>query len=130
MIFDAALKTILVIGVVTLAADAIWLTLRYDYHNALFAAVQKAPLTMRLLPAIGVYILLPVIIYLAAVRGAPDLRTAALRGAVTGALLYGFYDLTNYATLRGWTLGMTLTDTAWGAAVCTLGAAAGYYLTH
>ena len=116
MRFDAAVyKTILIIGAVTLAADAIWLTLRYDYHNALFAAVQKSPLVMRLLPAIGVYILLPVIIYLAAVRGAPDLQAAVTRGAVTGALLYGFYDLTNYATLRGWTLEMTLTDTAWGA---------------
>ena len=130
MSFDAALKAILIIGAATLAADVIWLTLRADYHNALFAVVQKSPLTMRLLPAIGVYTLLPVIIYLAAVRGAPDLRTAVSRGAVTGALLYGFYDLTNYATLRGWTLHMTVTDTAWGTAVCALGAAAGYYFTN
>lgn len=132
MRFDAAnaFKIILIIGAAALAADAIWLTLRFNYHNALFAAVQKAPLTMRLLPAIGVYILLPVIIYLAAVRDAPDLKTAVLRGAATGALLYGFYDLTNYATLRGWTLHMTLTDTAWGTTVCAIGAAAGYYFTH
>jgi len=125
-----AFKTILIIGAVTLAADIVWLTLRADYHSALFAAVQKSPLTMRLLPAIGVYILLPVIIYLAAVKGAPDMSSAALRGLTTGALLYGFYDLTNYATLTGWTATMAVTDTAWGATVCTLGAAAGYYFTH
>lgn len=129
--FDAhTIKTILIIGTIALIADIMWLTLRADYHKALFEAVQKAPLTMRLLPAIGVYLLLPVIIYLAAVRGAPDLRAAALRGAASGALLYGFYDLTNYATLRGWTLTMTLTDTAWGTTVCALGAAVGYYFTH
>jgi uncharacterized membrane protein len=128
MSFDAhAFKTILVIGAVALAADVVWLTLRFDYHRTLFDAVQKAPLSMRLLPAIGVYVLLPVIIYLAAVRDAPDLRSAALRGLLTGALLYGFYDLTNYATLRGWTLQMTISDTAWGATLCAIGATAGYY---
>ena len=125
-----ALKTIVIIGVAALAADIIWLTLRADYHNALFASVQGSPLNVRYLPAIGVYLLLPIIVYFSAVKGAPDLRTAVLRGLSTGALLYGFYDLTNYATLKGWTLGMTLTDTAWGAVVCSIGAAAGYYFTH
>jgi uncharacterized membrane protein len=125
-----ALVTIGVIGVIALALDAIWLTLRFDYHNALFAAVQKAPLTMRLLPAIGVYILLPVIVYFSAVRDATSVRDAAYKGAITGALLYGFYDLTNYATLRGWTLAMTVTDTAWGATICSASAAAAYYLLN
>lgn len=125
-----ALKTIIIIGVAALAADAIWLTLRADYHNALFAGVQGSPIKMRFLPAIGVYLLLPIIVYFSAVKDAPDLRTAIYRGLITGALLYGFYDLTNYATLKGWTLGMTVSDTAWGATVCGLGAAAGYYFTH
>jgi uncharacterized membrane protein len=123
-----ALVTIVVIGVIALALDAIWLTLRYNYHNALFAAIQHAPLSMRLLPAMGVYIVLPIIIYLSAVRYATSVRDAACKGAVTGALLYGFYDLTNYATLRGWTLGMTIVDTTWGATVCSASAAAAYYL--
>jgi uncharacterized membrane protein len=126
----AALKTILILGAVMLAMDAFWLTYRSAYHRALFHSVQGSPLQMRLLPAIGVYVLLPIIVYLAAVRDASDVRNAAFKGAVTGALLYGFYDLTNYATLNGWTLGMTLTDTAWGAVLCAAGAAAGYYLTH
>lgn len=131
MKFDAsAMKIILVIGAVALAFDGIWLTIRSSYHRALFESVQKAPLKMRLLPAIGVYTLLPIIVYLAAVRDAPDARTAAYKGAITGALLYGFYDLTNYATLDGWTLGMTITDTLWGATVCSLSAGIGYYLTH
>jgi uncharacterized membrane protein len=123
----SALKLIVIIGVLMLLVDMVWLTIRQPYHAALFSAVQKSPLTMRLAPAIGVYVLLPVIVYLAAVKDASSAHNAAVRGAITGFLLYGFYDLTNYATLTGWTLHMTLTDTLWGTFVCAVGAAAGYY---
>ncbi len=123
-------KTLLVIGIIMLAFDAIWLTVRADYHRALFASVQGSPLEMRLLPAIGVYILLPVIVYLAAVSGASSLGDAAKKGAYTGFLIYAFYDLTNYATFTRWTLHMAVTDTLWGTALCAAGAAAGYYFSQ
>jgi uncharacterized membrane protein len=122
-------KTFLIIGAVMLLLDALWLTVRADYHRALFASVQGSPLEMRLLPAIGVYIILPVIVYFAAVTGAQSLGDAAKRGAYTGFLIYAFYDLTNYATFKRWTLQMTVTDTLWGTALCALGAASGYYFS-
>jgi|APCry1669189768_1035252.scaffolds.fasta_scaffold02952_5 uncharacterized membrane protein len=106
--------------------DAAWLTLRYDYHNDLFYKIQKTDLTPRIVPAVLIYILIPVAVYLYAVRQAYTLKDAALRGAVVGFILYAFYDLTNYATLINYTLEMTLTDIAWGTTVCTAGAAAGY----
>jgi uncharacterized membrane protein len=122
-------SALVIIGLVMLALDAFWLTVRADYHYALFQSVQGSPLKMRLLPAIGVYLLMPVIVYLAAVKDASSLKDAAKRGALTGFLLYAFYDLTNYATLTRWTALMTITDVAWGTALCTAGAAAGYYFT-
>ena len=125
-----ALKPFLVAGATMLVLDVVWLTVRASYHQALFQSVQGSPLTMRLLPAIGVYLLLPVIVVLSAVRGAKSTADAARRGALTGALLYGFYDLTNYATLKGWTATMALTDTAWGATVCAVGAATTYAFTR
>ena len=72
---------------------------------------------------------MPVIVYLAAVKDASSLKDAVKRGALTGFLIYAFYDLTNYATLTRWTATMTLTDTLWGTALCATGAAAGYYFT-
>ena len=117
-----ALKPFLIAGVSMLALDAVWLTVRASYHMALFQSVQGSPLTMRLLPAIGVYLLLPIIVVLSAVKGARSTSDAVGRGALTGALLYGFYDLTNYATLKGWTASMAITDTAWGTFVCAAGA--------
>ena len=124
------LKIFLGAGVIMLLLDGAWLTLRQEYHNRLFENIQKSPISARLLPAIGVYILLPVIVYLGAVKGAKSVKDAALRGAITGALVYGFYDLTNYATFQRWTLHMTITDSLWGTFVCSVGAAVGYYLSQ
>lgn len=43
------------------------------------------------------------------------LGTAALNGALLGAICYATYDLTNQATLRQWSTAVTITDIAWGA---------------
>lgn len=40
--------------------------------------------------------------------------TAAVYGALFGLFTYATYDLTNYATLRNWTLQLTVVDVAWG----------------
>ena len=41
--------------------------------------------------------------------------TAALNGALLGALCYATYDLTNQATLRQWSTTVTIADICWGA---------------
>ena len=38
-------------------------------------------------------------------------------GALLGAITYGMYDLTNLATVRDYTLKLTLVDTAWGTSL-------------
>ena len=38
-------------------------------------------------------------------------------GALLGFVIYATYDLTNYATLKDYTLAMTFADIAWGAIV-------------
>jgi len=40
---------------------------------------------------------------------------ALLYGALFGFCVYAAYDLTNLATLRGWSLTLSLVDLAWGA---------------
>ena len=37
-----------------------------------------------------------------------------------GLFVYGVYDLTNYATLKNWTLEFVLKDTLWGGIVFAL----------
>lgn len=55
---------------------------------------------------------------------------AALGGALLGALAYGTYEFTNYATLRGWHWHMVAVDLTWGAFLTGLAAAAGVAITR
>ena len=48
-----------------------------------------------------------------AVRG-QTLGWAVLRGALFGLVTYATYDLTNFATLTGWPVLVTVVDLAWG----------------
>ena len=52
-------------------------------------------------------------------------QRAARLGALLGLVAYGTYDLSNWATLQGWSAALALMDMAWGtfltAACCTVG---------
>lgn len=124
---DAFIPIVGMIGAV-IVLDATWLTINYSYHMKLFESIQKSPLTVRLVPAILVYILIIVVVYFLAVKESTSLSNAVLRGAGLGFAMYGLYDLTNYATLTNYTLQMTLTDMTWGTVLCSLLAAVGFYL--
>ena len=51
---------------------------------------------------------------------------ALLLGALFGFFAYATYDLTNLATLKGWSLGVTIVDIAWGMVVTGMAATVGY----
>ncbi|MDA0342317.1 MAG: DUF2177 family protein, partial [Proteobacteria bacterium] len=53
-------------------------------------------------------------------------RAAARRGALLGLLAYATYDMTNLATLVGWSLPVSLVDMAWGMVITGTAATAGY----
>lgn len=51
---------------------------------------------------------------------------AALNGLVFGAVAYATYDLTNQATLRSWSMKVTVADITWGACATALAAMAAF----
>ncbi|MDG2284661.1 MAG: DUF2177 family protein [Alphaproteobacteria bacterium] len=51
---------------------------------------------------------------------------AAKRGALLGLLAYATYDMTNLATLVGWSLTVSLVDMAWGMVITGAAATAGF----
>ncbi|NVO17406.1 MAG: DUF2177 family protein [Rhodoplanes sp.] len=111
-----------------IAVDAVWLYKMGSvlYRPTLGDILLEAP---RLAPAAVFYLVYPIGIVAFAV--APALKAGSIApaiayGALFGALAYATYDLTNYATLRNWTLQLTLADIAWGAVLSGFGAAAGY----
>ena len=58
-----------------------------------------------------------------------SIAQAFLAGAVLGALAYGTYEFTNFATLNGWTAQMVMVDVIWGAVLTGTSAAVGVAVT-
>jgi uncharacterized membrane protein len=123
MQYAAAYVTALIVFV---AIDATWLTL-------MGAALYRSTLgdvllaNLRIAPAILFYAMFPVGIVIFAVMPALRLSSvgaAAIYGMLFGAIAYGTYDLTNYATLRNWNLQITITDLLYGAIATAIAASA------
>ncbi len=109
-----------------LALDAVWLTLRKQYHMTLFYSIQKSPLTLRWASVVIVYLLLAFAIAWVFVNHIRSIKDAIVYGGSVGAIMYGFYDATNYATLSGWTVEMAIVDTLWGGVASASAATVAY----
>ncbi|KRE04251.1 hypothetical protein ASE63_25860 [Bosea sp. Root381] len=99
--------------------DAIWLgtmTARL-YRPALGDLIVEQ---VRIWPAALFYFGFPLgVVHFALMPALRDgsATAALLNGALIGLLAYATYDLTNYATLRPWTLTITLADLVYGTVV-------------
>lgn len=58
------------------------------------------------------------------------LSSAALNGALLGALCYATYDMTNQATLKIWPTYITIADICWGAFATSVAATTATFLVH
>ncbi|WP_376986164.1 DUF2177 family protein [Bosea sp. R86505] len=117
---------LLVFGVI----DVIWL-------SVMAGRLYRPPLgeilleKIRWAPALLFYFAFPAgLIHFALMPAlqAGSAMAAFVNGGLLGLLAYGTYDLTNYATLRPWTLKITIADLIYGtvvAGISTLGAYAG-----
>jgi uncharacterized membrane protein len=54
-------------------------------------------------------------------------RTAAMRGGFLGLVAYGTYDLSNWATLQGWSGEVVAVDMMWGMVGSSLAALAAFF---
>jgi uncharacterized membrane protein len=105
--------------VIFAALDIVWLT-------TMGAKLYKQTLgpilldSIRVMPALAFYLMYPAGLVIFAIApgfksGSPS--TALLYGALFGLFTYGTYELTNYATLRDWTLQITVIDIVYGVVV-------------
>ena len=113
---------------VLVLADMVWLGIMASrlYRPTLGDIALSS---VNLSPAFAFYILYPVgLVFFAilpALKGG-SIFMALSYGALFGFFTYATYDLTNHATLRNWTLQLTLIDVAWGSMLAAGAAAAGY----
>ena len=108
------------------ALDSVWLTTMLPaYQHGLGGLLAATPD----LTAAGLFYLLYAagLVILVVQPGGRGQRwyLVSARGALFGLVAYGTYDLTNYATLRPWSLGLTVSDMVWGAVVTAVASALG-----
>jgi uncharacterized membrane protein len=110
--------------------DFLWLTSTSKslYQKDLGALLAPDP---NMTVAVTFYLLYLVGVQIFAIRPAltsGDWKTAALFGALFGFFTYATYDLTNMATMKVWTLRVTLLDIAWGTILTGITASAGAFM--
>ncbi|MCM2395958.1 DUF2177 family protein [Rhizobium sp. S95] len=71
------------------------------------------------------------IVYFAVIPGLQkeSLAVTCFNGALLGLVAYGTYDATNLATLKNWTLNVSVVDVLWGAILTAIAASSGYLVS-
>ncbi|MBN1502282.1 DUF2177 family protein [Candidatus Woesearchaeota archaeon] len=114
----AKLKQYTISFIFLLAVDFVWLAvLMKDFYDMQFSVFER---TLVVWSAALAWILIPLGIVLFVLPLSKKISDAAKNGAFYGLILYGVYDLTNYATLAKWPMGLVIVDTLWGTFLCLL----------
>jgi len=117
--------------VVMLVGDALWLGVigRNFYKARLGQLLLEQPwwavaILFYLVHAVGI-----VVFAARPALTANTATTALMLGALFGFCAYATYDITNLATLRGWSTSAAVVDLAWGTFATALAALAAFWVT-
>jgi uncharacterized membrane protein len=109
---------------VFLAIDFFWLGIVmskfYKDELGVLARISNGALTPVMWAAGIVYVLIPLGIVLFAlprVSAEHVVSSALFWGFLYGIVLYGVYDMTNYALVSKWSLRMSIVDILWGGTI-------------
>lgn len=116
-------------AIVFLGLDALWLSrVALDFYRRELGSLllDKPNLTVA---AVFYLLFVAGLVFLAVIPAltSGNWTTALVNGAVLGLVAYGTYDITNLSTLKGWSIPLTATDIAWGTALSSVSAVAGYF---
>lgn len=110
------LISFLFVTIIFLLIDLVWLSqsVTYFYQPNIGELLREDPI---ILAAILFYLIYPLgvnILVVLPVLKRGLLRTAFLKGFVFGFVAYGTYNLTNMASLTGWSVNVVIVDMLWG----------------
>ena len=105
-----------------LGIDYIWLSSMASFYRNQIGHLMKEKVILT--PVILFYILYTIGIHFfilsPSLTNNYSLIKTFLSGALLGLVAYGAYDFTNHATLKNWTVTMSVTDMLWGAVLTGL----------
>jgi uncharacterized membrane protein len=118
--------------VVFFAIDLVWLGLiAKDIYKKYLGSLMSE--TVNWGAALLFYLLFIAGIFVFVINPAIEKHSAAralLMGAFFGLITYSTYDLTNYATLKGFPLHVVVIDLAWGTFITAVVSLSGYCITR
>jgi uncharacterized membrane protein len=119
-------KKILLAALILIVLDATYLFVRKNtLQNQIEKIQQNAPIKLRFSGVLLCYVALVVGWYYFILRPHRSIYEAGLLGAV----IYGVYETTNWASLRDWQASTLIIDTLWGAALFALSTQLFYLFT-
>lgn len=132
MTFPRIILSYFLTTIVFFAIDMVWLgfVAKNIYRKYLGALLSD---TVNWAAAILFYLIFIVGIFIFVINPAVEKQSvmrAITLGAIFGFIAYATYDLTNYATLKGFPLNIVFIDLAWGAVLIALVSLAGYYIVR
>ncbi|MES2935664.1 MAG: DUF2177 family protein [Pseudomonadota bacterium] len=116
-------------GLVFCLLDFIWLTvLAKDFYQSQIGSLMLAEPKLNAAAVFYVLYLFGLLMFaMIPALQAQNFSIAIGLGALLGLIAYATYDLSNLATLKGWSLYLSLVDIAWGAFVSASASTAGYF---
>ena len=108
--------SIIISTIIMLILDKIYLSSVSNGYSNMLKTIQGSPLKIKILPAILCYILLIFGINYFIIQHKKSPRDAFILGFV----IYGVFELTNYAIINKWQLWAVTTDTIWGGILFAL----------
>ncbi|HEX2978198.1 MAG TPA: DUF2177 family protein [Candidatus Babeliales bacterium] len=123
-----------IVYVIFIVTDLIWIggIMRNTYTEALGdkARMINGTLAPHWPSSLAVWALIVFGIFYFVLPLSRSVSSAALHGALYGLVLYGVYDLTNYATLSFWPAQLVFYDICWGITINGFVSAVAYYLIN
>ncbi len=115
------LKTFFLALVLFPIIDVIWLGFiaKNFYRQHLGDLMKPITETSQVLSAVGVYLCLALGLLLFVLKD-PSHSSPWKEGALFGLVVYGVYDFTNFALVKGWPSALVFVDIIWGAFLCGL----------
>lgn len=115
-------------AVVFFAIDFVWLSKvsKAFYADRIGHLLLDKPLLGAAAAFYAVYVIGIVIFAVAPALKDGSGLTALMYGALFGFFAYATYDMTNYATLKDWSLTVSIVDTLWGTFLTGISAYLGF----
>jgi len=96
--------------------DACWLPLAWKpFYKPVYDDIQGGLVKIRIGSAVFTWVLLGLVVALHQTHTMNPPVHPFWTGALSGFILYGVYNFTNHATLKHYTLRLSIIDTLWGS---------------